>query len=203
MTFRRNRATLPQGFFDQLPKFTSHVAQSPPTSHVRPTLAYVLVGPRIRGKFDAQKADEMGVFGRLRGKLTKGETVTIKVKVGDETMTKTVHPEDLIGESEAPGVSLVDSQTHCPPIHFVKVALVLDIPTPHHVPSLISSFEDHPFYAQFRSQKAEDIKQYSVRTVFHICGKDVLEDTRYIAFMNGFLSTVHVRVQANFPRCSY
>ena len=113
MAFRRNRATLPQGFFDQLPKFTSHAAQSPPTSpHVRPTLAYVLVGPRVRGKFDAQKADELGVFGRLRGKLTKGETVTVKVKVGDETVTRTVRPEDLVGESEAPGVSLVYLQIH-------------------------------------------------------------------------------------------
>ena len=121
MAFRRNRATLPEGFFGQLPKFTSHVAQSPPASpHVRPTLAYVLVGPRVRGKFDAQKADELGVFGRLRGKLTKGETVTVKVKVGDETVTRTVRPEDLVGESEAPGVSLVCSlKMHCSFIHLL------------------------------------------------------------------------------------
>lgn len=70
--------------------------------------------------------------------------------------------------------------------------LILDIPTPLHIPSLLSSFQN-PFYARFHSQKPEDVQEYSVGTVFHICGKNVLEDERYIAFMNGFVSTVNVR----------
>jgi ribonuclease Z len=103
---RRRRTPLPTGFFEQLPKFNRYVAPG----HVKPastspTLAYVIVGPRVRGKFDAKKATELGVFGYLRAKLTAGETVTFNVKVGDEVVSRTVHPEDLIGESESPGVS--------------------------------------------------------------------------------------------------
>lgn len=71
--------------------------------------------------------------------------------------------------------------------------MVLDIPSPAHIPSLISAFETSPFYSRFRSNKPEDLEDYAVRSVFHICGDDVLEDARYIAFMNGFVSGAHVR----------
>lgn len=62
-----------------------------------------------------------------------------------------------------------------------------------HIPALLTSFENSPFYAKFRSKKPEDLKDYVVRSVFHICGKGVLEDERYTAFMNGFVPSVHVR----------
>jgi ribonuclease Z len=61
------------------------------------------------------------------------------------------------------------------------------------IPELLSSF-NHPFYAKFRSNLPEDLKEYVVRAIFHICGPGVLEDERYIAFMNGFAPGAHVRL---------
>ena len=72
--------------------------------------------------------------------------------------------------------------------------MVLDIPTKAHIPSLLSAFDTSPFYAQFRSTRPEDLAAYVVRSVFHICGDGVLEDDRYIAFMNGFAPSAHVSI---------
>jgi ribonuclease Z len=69
----------------------------------------------------------------------------------------------------------------------------LDIPTKGHIPSLVSAFDKSPFYAKFRSTRVEDLGEYAVRSVFHICGDGVLEDERYVAFMNGFAPHVDVR----------
>ena len=72
------------------------------------TLCYVCVGPRPRGKFDAQKAKSLKIpKGPLMGKLTKGESITFMVddgKGGQEE--RTVQPEEVVGPSEAPKVSL-------------------------------------------------------------------------------------------------
>ncbi|KNZ78842.1 Zinc phosphodiesterase ELAC protein 2 [Termitomyces sp. J132] len=70
------------------------------------------------------------------------------------------------------------------------VIVILDIPTVKHIPALTAAFED-PFYARFRSHRPEDFKDNAVRSVFHLLGKDVLEDPRYIEFMNGFSSNTH------------
>ncbi|GLB41597.1 putative tRNase Z endonuclease [Lyophyllum shimeji] len=169
------RARLPVGFHSQLPKFTPHVPAAPLDSPAKPTMAYIVVGPRIRGKFDVQSANALGVpSGPLRGQLAKGNTVKFNVKVDGEFVERTVRPEEVLGESEAPGA-----------------LLILDIPTTMHIPALLSSFEGSPFYAKFRSQRPEANNEYSVRSVFHLCGKGVLEDERYIAFMDGFAPNVH------------
>ena len=97
------RARLPPGFHKQLPKYDSPSASA---SSSRPTLAYIAVGPRVRGKFDVKKADELGVpFGPERGKLTKGESVTVKVKVNGQFVERVVQPEECVGENETPVVS--------------------------------------------------------------------------------------------------
>ncbi|KAG6872909.1 hypothetical protein C0995_005315 [Termitomyces sp. Mi166 len=168
-TFRRGRPPLPPGFHTQLPKF---VRQTP----VSPTLAYVVVGPRVRGKFNAKAADELGVpSGPLRAQLTKGNSVTVNVMVDGQMVERIVQPEDCIGESESPGV-----------------AIILDIPTVEHIPALIAAFEN-PFYAKFHSHHPEDFKDHAVRSVFHLLGEGVLEDPRYIEFMSGFSTyTDHV-----------
>ncbi|KAG6818817.1 hypothetical protein H0H93_001378 [Arthromyces matolae] len=164
---RRPRARLPPGFRDRLPKFVRE-------TKIHPTLAYVIVGPRIRGKFDAKAAKELGVpNGPLRAELTKGNSITFKVEVDGEMIERVVRPEDCIGESESPGV-----------------ALIFDIPTPAHIPSLIASFQE-PFYAKFRSHRPEDFKDHAVRSIYHILGNDVIEDPRYIEFMNGFSPNAH------------
>lgn len=70
--------------------------------------------------------------------------------------------------------------------------MIFDVPTPAHIPALISSFEDNPFYARILSQDPAILKEYAIRSVFHICGEGVLEDERYIKFMNNFVPTTHV-----------
>lgn len=62
------------------------------------TLAYFVVGPATRGKFDAQRAKELGVVGPMCGKLTKGETVTTP-------NGNVVTPDMCIGPSTPPPVS--------------------------------------------------------------------------------------------------
>ena len=71
--------------------------------------------------------------------------------------------------------------------------LILDVPTPHYIPSLVASFEESPFLFKYRSKSAEDREQQPVVGVYHICGEGVLEDERYKRFMNGFADETHVR----------
>ena len=75
-----------------------------------------------------------------------------------------------------------------------QVFLVLDIPTPSHIPSLITSFVDSAFFSQFRTQptKGDGESEYAMRTIFHLCGDAVLNDFRYRIFMSGFPSDTHV-----------
>lgn len=75
----------------------------------------------------------------------------------------------------------------------------MDIPTKEHIPALLSAFDNSPFYAKFRSTRQEDLSEYAVRSVFHICGDGVLEDERYVTFMNGFAPHVHVRYLCFVP----
>lgn len=80
--------------FERLPEYSNN------------PLCYVCVGPRQRGKFDAKRAQELGVpRGPLRGKLTKGETITFAVDdASGGKVERTVRPEDCVGPSEAPKV---------------------------------------------------------------------------------------------------
>ncbi|KZV87031.1 hypothetical protein EXIGLDRAFT_840328 [Exidia glandulosa HHB12029] len=86
-------------------------------------LAYICVGPSIRGKFDAARATELGVMGALRKNLTRGESVT----VANGTV---VTPDMCI----APSV---------PPSTF----FVVDCPTPDYIESLTTA----PEFARHRA----------------------------------------------------
>lgn len=46
-------------------------------------------------------------FGPLRGRLTKGQTITFTVKEGGKMVERVVQPEECVGESESPAVSSV------------------------------------------------------------------------------------------------
>ncbi|KAF7317823.1 hypothetical protein MKEN_00870200 [Mycena kentingensis (nom. inval.)] len=140
--------------------------------HAPPTMAYVVVGPVVRGKFDVEKSLALGVPVNRRSWLTDGKSIVVKVKEGDEVVERVVKPEDCIGPSEPPAV-----------------AIILDVPSPEYIPSLVSSFQTSPFYAKFHSSIPEDMAKYAVRPVFHLCGAGVLEDPRYVEFMNGFPAT--------------
>ncbi|KAJ7460807.1 hypothetical protein FB451DRAFT_1270389 [Mycena latifolia] len=114
----KTRKKSPGAFYQKLPKL------SIPAPGLRPTIAYVAVGPEIRGK----------------------------------TMTR-------------------------------AVILILDVPSPSYIPSLLESFARSPFYSKIWSKNSK----YTVRAVYHLCGKGVLEDKRYVEFMNGFKAdTYHV-----------
>lgn len=90
----------PAAYHQQLPKFSPLQPDLPP-----PTLAYIVVGPRIRGKFNAEKAEALGIIGRLRGQLAKGIPVTIQVKEGDVMVDRVIQPKECVAPSEVPGVS--------------------------------------------------------------------------------------------------
>jgi len=66
-----------------------------------------------------------------------------------------------------------------------KVVIILDVPTPDHIESLVSAFAS-PAYSPFRVKKPANRKDYVVHVVYHLLGPDVLEDGRYKSFMNGF-----------------
>jgi ribonuclease Z len=95
-----DRPRIPAGYHQQLPKFSRPWFDAPP-----PTLAYVVVGPSVRGKFDVEKSVELGVPKNMRSRLTRGENVTVTVNEGDMTVERVVRPLDCIGPSEIPAVS--------------------------------------------------------------------------------------------------
>ena len=99
----------PRGFENQLPSFSLPYRKTTNTPETKPTLAYVVVGPRFRGKFDVVKAQGLQVpAGTLRGDLTKGEAITFMVpdeSGGGGMVERTVQPSDVIGPSECPSVS--------------------------------------------------------------------------------------------------
>ncbi|KAF5351284.1 hypothetical protein D9758_007983 [Tetrapyrgos nigripes] len=176
--FRRH---LPPGFHKQLPKF-SYQDGNPAEDRA---LTYVIVGPRIRGKFDAAKAKELQVpNGPCRLDLTRGQAITFTVMENGTEVTRTVRPEEVVGPSEVP-----------------SVVIIADVPTPGHIPSLVSSFSGSPFYSKFRSNRPEDLQDHVVRVIYHICGEGVLEDERYLDFMRGFGPQVH-HVVASKEYCS-
>ncbi|KAF7320213.1 hypothetical protein MKEN_00805800 [Mycena kentingensis (nom. inval.)] len=169
--YRRPRT--PAGFHQQLPAFgRTWSVQTPPT------MAYVVVGPVVRGKFDVEKSLALGVPVNRRSWLTDGKSIVVKVKEGDEVVERVVKPEDCIGSSELLGHRSRQ-----------RSRFFLDVPSPEYIPSLVSSFQTSPFYAKFRSWLPEDMAKYTVRPVFHLCGAGVLEDARYVEFMNGFPAT--------------
>ncbi|TFK39749.1 hypothetical protein BDQ12DRAFT_734488 [Crucibulum laeve] len=176
--YRRSRPRVPFRFHLKLPKHTLTTAGTP-SSPTAPTLAYIVVGPRVRGKFDVQKAEELGIYGKNRALLTRGQTVTFQVTIDGKKVERTVKPEEIIGKSEVPGV-----------------VIILDVPSPNHISSLQSSFEGSPFFRRFRSKEPEDLSEYAVRTIYHMCGKGVVDDPRYAEFMNGFGPHAHHIVSA-------
>jgi ribonuclease Z len=161
-----------------LPSFTPPVRDG--------STAYIVVGPRVRGKFDAKRAEELGLFGILRGRVARGETVTFTVDDGTGVkVQRTVRPEDCLGEPETKKVR--------PPIlvpryctkQLCKVVIILDVPTPDHIESLVSAFST-PAYSPFRVKMPAHRKDYVVHVIYHLLGSNVLEDERYKSFMNGF-----------------
>ncbi|KAI9184122.1 hypothetical protein H9P43_003175 [Blastocladiella emersonii ATCC 22665] len=86
--------------------------------HVDCTVAYVLRGPEVRGKFDVQKARALGLKpGPIFGQLMRGENVTLP----DGTV---IRADQVVGPSR-PG----------------QIFVVLDLPTPAHAAAAHASAE--------------------------------------------------------------
>jgi hypothetical protein len=67
----------------------------------------------------------------------------------------------------------------------LKAVIILDVPAPDHIESLVSAFAT-PAYSPFRVKKPARRKDYVVHVVYHLLGSSVLEDERYKSFMSGF-----------------
>jgi ribonuclease Z len=161
-----------------LPSFTPPVRDA--------STAYIVVGPRVRGKFDVKRAEELGLFGPLRGRVARGETVTFTVDDGTGVkVQRTVRPEDCLAEPETKKVRpLILVPRYCTK-QLYKVVIILDVPTPDHIESLVSAFST-PAYSPFRVKIPAHRKDYVVHVIYHLLGSNVLEDERYKSFMNGF-----------------
>jgi len=97
----------PAGSDKQLPRISFTKDSEPITSKQKPSLAYIVVGPKTRGKFDAKKADELGLKGKLRGLVANGTAVTFATTNADgKEIARTVKPEECVGPGENPAVCL-------------------------------------------------------------------------------------------------
>ena len=95
----------PAGSDKQLPKMNFTKDSEAITSKQKPSLAYIVVGPKTRGKFDAKKADELGLKGKLRGLVANGTTVNFTTIGADGKETeRTVKPEECVGPGDNPAV---------------------------------------------------------------------------------------------------
>ncbi|RPD54157.1 hypothetical protein L227DRAFT_616374 [Lentinus tigrinus ALCF2SS1-6] len=113
-------------------------------------------------------------MGRLCvGPAVRGEAATFEVDDGQGgKIQPTVQPEECVGPTEPP-----------------QAVLILDVPTPARIPSLLASFTESPSFARYRSKAADIRKEYPVHAVYHLCGEGVFEDEQYMEFMNGFEET--------------
>jgi ribonuclease Z len=68
--------------------------------------------------------------------------------------------------------------------------IILDVPFPSYIPSLLDSFTRSPFYCKMQSESPE----HTIHSIFHICGEGVLEDERYVEFMNKFPTDTNVSI---------
>ncbi|KAJ6485715.1 hypothetical protein C8R45DRAFT_1214436 [Mycena sanguinolenta] len=69
-----------------------------------------------------------------------------------------------------------------------RVLMILDVPSTAHISSLLKSFSRSPFFRKIRSRRPK----YAVHSMFHLCGKGVLESKGYKNFMNKFPTTNHI-----------
>ncbi len=89
----------PASFWKQLPKFLN------PFPKDSPTMSYLIVGPRYRGKFDADRAKALGIpKGQIRAQLAMGKAITFEVEVNGEQVSRTVQPEEVVGKADPASV---------------------------------------------------------------------------------------------------
>ncbi|CAE6423320.1 unnamed protein product [Rhizoctonia solani] len=140
----KSRAPRPRRSLNRLPAFEESESVS---------VAYLVLGPEIRGKFNPAAADALGVPKTARGKLTKGESVTVTVNGIQNVVT----PDMCMGKSEAP-----------------TGFLIIDCPTPDHIPSL-------PNLKNLFQIQSET--PFVLGSIYHRTGPGVLGDPRYLSWI--------------------
>ncbi|CAE6417360.1 hypothetical protein ACGC1H_002170 [Rhizoctonia solani] len=118
------------------------------------SVAYLVLGPEIRGKFDPSAADALGVAKRDRGKLTKGESVTVTVNGVQNVVT----PDMCMGKGEAP-----------------TAFLIVDCPTTDYISSLPNLKHLFPIQSE---------TPFVLGSIYHRVGPSVLSDPRYVLWIN-------------------
>ncbi|CAE7190402.1 unnamed protein product [Rhizoctonia solani] len=146
----KNWAPRPRRSLKRLPIF-----EGPQSTSV----AYLVLGPEIRGKFDPAAADALGVPKRDRGKLTKGESVTVTV----DGVQNIVTPDMCMGRSE-------------PPTGF----LIVDCPSTDYIPSLPNLKNVHPIQSE---------TPFILGSIYHRVGPGVLSDPRYLSWAKSIASS--------------
>ncbi|EPQ53491.1 hypothetical protein GLOTRDRAFT_78506 [Gloeophyllum trabeum ATCC 11539] len=170
---QEEKAAVLPGWWRRLPTFSLGSSEPIPSNGAPaegPVLSYILVGPRVRGKFNAKRADELGLGpGPLRAKVARGETVTFTVTLPDGTKEeRTVTPQDCLGASEAPAV-----------------VAILDVPSPSYIPSLVTELKSSPVLS------GNDGEKYNIRLVVHLCGDDVWGNQYIQGVVRCFPASVH------------
>ena len=83
----------------------------------------------------------------------------------------------------------------------MQAFLILDIPSPAHINSLVNSFKESELYRKIWSEDGTSppsVPDLELRAIYHLCGDGVLKDSRYKNFLNGFGPHVHVRHSITF-----
>ncbi|GAO50529.1 hypothetical protein SAICODRAFT_29466 [Saitoella complicata NRRL Y-17804] len=125
------------------------------TSKDHSRVAYVIEHHDIPGKFDGELADSLGVPGKIRRDLLRGESITFISTVTNESVT--VHPHQVVG-----------------PPRKGQIIVILDVPSIKYFSSLMSS----PELASLKEKKE------NVACVVHLLGsKEVLTNPEYIAWV--------------------
>ncbi|BFZ63189.1 hypothetical protein YB2330_004309 [Saitoella coloradoensis] len=125
------------------------------TSKDHSRVAYVIEHHDIPGKFDGVLADSLGVPGKPRKNLLRGESITFISTVTNESVT--VHPHQVVG-----------------PTRKGQIVVILDIPSIEYFSSLMSSPE---------LAAIEEKKDY-IACVVHLLGsKEVLTNPEYVAWV--------------------
>lgn len=130
----------------------------------------------IRGKFDPQRAQQLGVKkGRSFGLLQKGQSVT----TDDGTVVKSAD----VMSPDTPG----------------PLILVIACPSKHHISSLTSSQPLQPCSLGLSDQPAEKEKRLCV--LFHLASREVLSDPKYCYWRDQFGSGVtHIALHSSMAR---
>ena len=147
-------------------------------------IAYIFQAPMVRGRFDNNKAKQLGVpNGPIRGKLTAGQSIEID-DPENPGQKKVILPEDVVGAPQDGGVSYALHRNHCVWLTYTvtKAAIVLDVDAAH-VDSLL---------------QASSLQEYQVggnkraNLVVHRITAAVARDPRYIGWASLFDEKIEV-----------